>query len=283
MKRTMKVISLLLALMLMIGAFAACNNGSNDNSGDASGADDSSVASSSDLETESSGADTDLGDDTESDAVGGPIEGVETADSYDLPADKAFVEFNGKKVSLPCSYNDFMALGFTLPEENEPEVSDLDGNTHGSLEVSSGEGDGIHVGITLYNPDKEAKDFKECMVYSVIVDTYEADFEPSKVKLGDLEYTDSPESLIKRYGNPTTTYGGYGSDMYTWADMNRVKGFDVAWAQESGKLYSISLVNYTWELPAEDTSSDTSAESSAVESDAESSEGAESEDTSSAE
>lgn len=279
MKKTNKVISLLLALILVVGVFAACSNGNN-NSGDTSEHDDSSIASDANLDDSSSDVDTDLGSDTEEDAVGGPIEGVETADAYDLPADKAFVEFNGKKVNLPCSYNDFMAIGFTLPEENEPEVSDLDGNTHGSLEVSSGEDEGIHVGITLYNPDKEAKDFKECQVYSVIVDTYEADFAPSKVKLGDLDYSDSPESLIKRYGNPTTTYGGYGSDMYTWADANRVKGFDVAWAQESGKLYSISLVNYTWELPDDTTSS---ADSSAPESGVDNTSSTESEDTSSAE
>lgn len=264
-KNFKRFLSLLFACLLLLGVMSACNSAPKD--------DDTQVVESSATEpdpTPKPDAGTDLGSDTETDEVGGPIEGVDLSEAYDLPAENAFVEVDGKKVSLPCSYNDFMALGFTLPEESEPETPELEGHTHGSLEVSSGE-EGIHVGITLYNPDEDAKDFKECMIYSCIVDTYEAEFAPSKVKLGDISYEDTPDTMIKRYGNPTGTYGGYGSDMYTWANELKTKGMDASFSQESGKLYSASIVNYTWELPdptPEPASS--AADSSAVESGAES-------------
>ena len=125
------------------------------------------------------------------------------------------VSIDGTNITLPCTYADFVdKTGYALTATETPDepLGEMEYTMYLTCEAS----DGTALDITLFNPDTEQKNAKDCMVVGVSVDDFRDNnanvIFPGNLGLGSKV---TQESLTGVFGAPDYSYESETNDYWS--------------------------------------------------------------------
>lgn len=153
------------------------------------------------------------------------------------------VDYNGNLISLPMSYSDFTAMGWTL-SKNDSEDTMIPTGSYGMLTFNQGEtsvyADVINFGIN----EMPAKD---CLVAGLSIDMTWGDTDPTATPVrlpgGITMGVSNVEDIKAAYGEPSDTYD---SDLYTKLtyEKDSYQRVELSVYKEEGTLLQVDIRNF---------------------------------------
>lgn len=152
------------------------------------------------------------------------------------------IQIGDKVLTLPCTYDDIVAAGFTLDDTTDPEtVVNKESTWYGYFERGQGSFD--YFGVTFYNPStEEAKVITDCTIIAISVDYYAEEDGLSVVLPGGITFSSTRDDIIAAYGEPDNLYEGDTFDFLTYYDGDSyTKSLEFSIDKETNTVWDLDL------------------------------------------
>lgn len=154
------------------------------------------------------------------------------------------IEIQGELYQFPMSYTDFTALGWSLSDREDPEMT-LTANSYGGVYFNKGE---LSVRAQVINLGVNEVSLAECLVGGISIDggTMDADLISMNINLpkGITMGKSSLDDIRAAYGDPSDTYEG---DLYTKYTYQKdfYQDVELYVFKEDNTLREVSIRNFT--------------------------------------
>ena len=176
-----------------------------------------------------------------------PLAGVEQTGELGANWDSYSVQVNGKVLNLPCTYEEFMSLGFQMDTDEDfitadsiVEPADYEyGFVYAEPEADD------YISVYFYNNSDQPKKVTECLVGGIEVDQYFTESSGMEIIFpGGIKIGSTPEELTAAYGESMEKNVDSYFDRFGWLDLDaNNKYFNVTVDKETNLIYSINMCN----------------------------------------
>lgn len=182
--------------------------------------------------------DIEVPEDAKEETTSGKIkDGVEDATG---PWESFVVNYDGKEIKLPISYEEIKAMGIQIDSSSEERKVIEPKSSEYSVTAIGNDGEKLY--LEFYNDSDVDKPITECLVVGVIAGGY--DVETSKLIFpGDVKIGMSEEDLNKVYKEYTSVYEGSTLHIYTYEGESYRKSVEITIDVDSKKVSEIDMRN----------------------------------------